>query len=459
MNPNLFDDILQKFINASPVTVMVRGLLEHLLSADKLDQFFENHSKKQYTRDLLFSTVVQLVLTVVLQIKLSVRSAYQKSNDITVSCASLYNKLNGLETTTSAELVRDISTQARALIKEMNAENPAWLHGYRTKLLDGNCIEATEHRLVALRNTKSGALPGKSLVVFDPQTELAIDVFPCEDGHAQERSLLEAVLKTIAENDLWVADRNFCTQLFLFGIEQKKAVFIIREHAQMPVEVVSEARFICNTETGQIYEQDVTLKSPEGIVYSARRIIVKLNTETRDGDIEIYLLTNLKKEVATAEKIAEIYQGRWGIETAFQRLEKHFNSEINTLGYPNAALFCFCLALVAFNLYAVVMAALRAANPTVNIKKEVSEYYIADDINSIYEGMDIAVDDNAWNIFRSLNCAQMAVLLIYLAQQVDLKKFKKHQRGAKKIKAEIKYDKKNPHVSTFKLLSNATDSP
>ncbi|MCK7580878.1 MAG: transposase [Chromatiales bacterium] len=56
--------------------------------------------------------------------------------------------------------------------------------------------------------------------------------------------------------------------------------------------------------------------------------------------------------------VAELYRARWGIETAFQKLESHLNSEINTLGYPKAALFSFCLALVAFNLYAIVMAAL-----------------------------------------------------------------------------------------------------
>ncbi|MBK8538088.1 MAG: transposase [Candidatus Competibacteraceae bacterium] len=60
-------------------------------------------------------------------------------------------------------------------------------------------------------------------------------------------------------------------------------------------------------------------------------------------------LSNLPEEIADALAIAEIYRKRWGIETAFQRLEAHFNSEINSLGYPKAALFGFCLALVAFN--------------------------------------------------------------------------------------------------------------
>ncbi|MDJ0595736.1 MAG: hypothetical protein QNJ72_38085 [Pleurocapsa sp. MO_226.B13] len=63
---------------------------------------------------------------------------------------------------------------------------------------------------------------------------LAIDLFPCEDGHAQERSLLSAVLKTVAPNDLWIADRNMCVLAFLLGIAQRQAAFVIREHASLP---------------------------------------------------------------------------------------------------------------------------------------------------------------------------------------------------------------------------------
>ena len=71
----------------------------------------------------------------------------------------------------------------------MGGTHPGLLPGYRVKFLDGNGIEATEHRLEVLRQTSAGALPGKALVVFDPRLGLAVDVFPCEDGHAQERSL------------------------------------------------------------------------------------------------------------------------------------------------------------------------------------------------------------------------------------------------------------------------------
>jgi IS4 transposase len=75
---------------------------------------------------------------------------------------------------------------------------------------------------------------------------------------------------------------------------------------------------------------------------------------------ESHVITNLSKSVANAKKIADLYRKRWKIETAFQELTEHLNSEINTLGYPPAALFGFCVALVSYMILSVIKAALRA---------------------------------------------------------------------------------------------------
>jgi len=106
-------------------------------------------------------------------------------------------------------LVRYASAQVSQIIESLGGTNPAPLSGYRLKLLDGNCIEKTEYRIKELRTLSAGPLPGKSLVVYDPVLRLPIDVFACEDGHAQERSLPKTVLSTIQANNAWVADRNF----------------------------------------------------------------------------------------------------------------------------------------------------------------------------------------------------------------------------------------------------------
>ena len=51
-----------------------------------------------------------------------------------------------------------------------------------------------------------------------------------------------------------------------------------------------------------------------------------------------------------------MYRRRWTIETMFQQLEAHLHSEVNTLGYPKAALFAFCVALAARRVRAALAA-------------------------------------------------------------------------------------------------------
>ena len=55
--------------------------------------------------------------------------------------------------------------------------------------------------------------------------------------------------------------------------------------------------------------------------------------------------------------VADLYRRRWTIETAFAEMEKVLNGEINALGYPKAALFSFCMALVAYNVLSTVKGA------------------------------------------------------------------------------------------------------
>jgi IS4 transposase len=133
-------------------------------------------------------------------------------------------------------------------------------------------------------------------------------------------------------------------------------------------------KFVRQSATGDVFEQRVEITAPKGQTLEVRRVVVELETPTRSGDKHLILLTNLPQETVDALTVAELYRARWGIETAFQKLESHLNSEINTLGYPKAALFGFCLALVAFNIYAIVMAALRATHRDQAINATVSEY-------------------------------------------------------------------------------------
>ena len=133
----------------------------------------------------------------------------------------------------------------------MDGARAPWLPGYQVKIVDGNALEASEHRLQELRGVEAGALPGQALVVYEPSVGLVRDVLPCEDGHAQERSLFAAVLGTVRAGDLGIADSNFCTQELLCTMDTRGASFVIRGHRGLPYEIGSPLRPLGRVETGR----------------------------------------------------------------------------------------------------------------------------------------------------------------------------------------------------------------
>src|ERR1035441_4159680 len=69
--------ILNRFMEQSPIPVMARSLLERVLTPAKLNNCFKKGAKRQYTRDLLFSSAFELMSMVVMKSQPSVNAAYQ----------------------------------------------------------------------------------------------------------------------------------------------------------------------------------------------------------------------------------------------------------------------------------------------------------------------------------------------------------------------------------------------
>src|ERR1700730_3171395 len=221
----------QTFVNERPICVMAQAVLENLFQPERHDALFERVAQRQYTRTLLFSALVDLLFAVVLCIEPSVYAGYRRRKKrLGVSDQAVYDKLDGMELGDAAALVEDSAQHAAAVIDALGARRQTWLTGYRTRIIDGNHLSATEHRPEVLRTTWAAALPGKVLDVIEPETGLSRHVLLTPDGHAQERSLLDEVLALVDKRDLWIADRNFCTLKFLFRIVAAKACFIIRQH-------------------------------------------------------------------------------------------------------------------------------------------------------------------------------------------------------------------------------------
>jgi hypothetical protein len=264
---------------------------------------------------LLFSAVVDLLGQVVLGVQPSVHAAYQaQATHLGISDQAIYDKLRHVEMRVLAELVRDAARQAAPVIEALQAAFPPLVPGYRAKFLDGNHLAASEHRLEPLRRTWAAPLPGQILVVLDQQCMLAREVVLCEDGHAQERSLLGHVLPFVEPADLWIADRNFCTVDFLCGIAARGGRFVVRQHGQLKGTLIGPRQYQGPIDTGEVYEQQLDLVNAHGDTVALRRITVALHEPTRDGDTAIHLLSNVPRRKASAQTLARSYGKRWTIE-------------------------------------------------------------------------------------------------------------------------------------------------
>jgi hypothetical protein len=442
----------QPFVNDRPICVLARATLEHLFEPQQLDELFVRTAVKQYSHKLLFSALVEMMVAVVLCVEPSVHAAYRKRKaSFAVSDQAVYDKLQAMELGISAALVADSAQKAAGVIDELGARRAPWLPGYRTRILDGNHLAATEHRIKELRTIWEAPLPGTTLVVMDPSTGLSTDIVQTPDGHAQERSLLDNVLELVRPRDVWLADRNFCTFKFLFRIDAAKAYFIIRQHGNMQGKLQGKRRLVGEGPTGKIYEQEIQLTF-EGEVRTFRRITIELLEPTRDGEVVMHLLTNLPKDEVSGAVVASLYRRRWTIETLFAEVTETLACEINTLCYPKAALFVFSLALLAANAVAVVKASLRAAHGEEEAD-QLSAYYLALEIKQVHEGMMVALPAENWRVFQAMTTKEFAATLKEIAAHADLARYQKSRRGPKKPPPKRTKYRNGGHVSTHKVLT------
>jgi hypothetical protein len=283
--------VFERFTARSPLSVMAQGAIEYALSESALNQVFEDNAEGQYTRELLFANVFDLMSVVVTGSYRSVCSAYKDLEEsIPVSLTSVYNKLQGIEANVSAEMVRYTAGRLLPVQSLTHGRRAPWLPGYTVRILDGNHLAATEHRLKETRHQAAAPLPGQALVLFDPEADLVTDVLLEEDGHAQERSLLGDVLGRLNAKDLVVADRNMCVRSFLLGIIGRGGYFAIREHAQVQWESAGKLRRLGRTDGGRLREQRVSIRNDQGELVFLRRVIVELDEPTRDGDNYVAVL-------------------------------------------------------------------------------------------------------------------------------------------------------------------------
>ncbi len=450
----IFDSLLEPFLKHRPVGVMIRGTLEYAFAGDDLDDLFRRAATTQYEHRLTFSSVVGLLAAVVTRRYASVHAAYRADPAaLAASLASVYDKLNHTDLAVAEALVRHTAGRLRPVLEAWPTEAQP-IPGLRLKVVDGNYLAGTDHRLAVLRGHGAAALPGMALVVRDHATGLLTELIADPDAYTNERGRIDRLLDHVRAGEVWVGDRNFCVQSLFAGIAARAASFVIRHHARTGIAPEGPLRSVGTTETGQVFEQSVTVG---GTTY--RLVVIRLAQPTRDGEAEIRLLTNLSPEQATAVAIAEAYRRRWTLEASFLEATRSVKCELATLGYPRAALLCFALALCACNALRVATHAVQVAHGADHPDEEVSSYYVANEAAAAFDGLEVVIPAAAWVPLRAMSGAVFAAWLVVVAGRAEWRKYRKTTRGPKKPVTKATAGRMAPHRSTHRLLLAAKNTP
>src|SRR5215218_5239162 len=431
---------------------MARLALERALPGDWIDTVFEEHRRWQYSRELLFSTVIELVTLVSSGLRPSLHAAARNMETLPVSLAALYDKVNRTEPAILRALVR--GSAGRLMPVAAGWRGGPSLPGWQVRVLDGNHLPASEKRLALLRGHRGAALPGQMLVVYDPDSGLVTDIVPSEDAHQSERAASAPLLDSAQPGQLWMADRLFCTRTILLGWQAAQASFLVREHGRHP-QLAAEGpwRACGRAEAGTVREQRIELA---GALGPWRRIELALDMPTEAGESVVRLWSNLPERV-DARQIARLYRRRWCIEGMFQRLEAALHSEIRSLGRPRAALLGFAVAVLAYNVLAVLQRCIERAHQGTGPAPQVSAYHLALQIRSGYEGMLIALPAERWSSYGDADPAAVAAHLTRLGRNVVPRQVAVSPRGPRRAtkKGYVDAAVARAHVATARVLAQA----
>jgi hypothetical protein len=140
----MMDAIFERFVAGTPITVMAQLGFERVLDPAWLDEVFDEYRGRQYERELLFSTVVDIVALVALGLQPSVHAAARSREELHVSLSSLYDKLNHTDPALGRALVKQSAQRLESVVEKFRARHPNVCPGYRVRIVDGNCLAPSD---------------------------------------------------------------------------------------------------------------------------------------------------------------------------------------------------------------------------------------------------------------------------------------------------------------------------
>lgn len=443
-------------ITVSPFTTLVRGVIDWMFPGSAWTRLHEDLAPQCRTRSLSIDAVCSLMVQVVSGSRRSVFASFTADQSrgtptIEASYQALYGKLGRMAPEFSCGLVRASAQRLTSLMKVAGCEElPGW-KGYRIRMIDGTQPNGSEHRLEVLRRLRAAGLPCRLVVLFDPALRMCVDAEANEDAYASEQVMAEPLFARARAKDLFVGDRHYCVTRLFLQMHDRQAYFVIRQHLpQLILKELGKAKRIGRVETGMVWEQPVQVTDGKtGRSMKLRRVIIKLDEPTENGDTEVRLLTNLPAR-KNAKKIARLYRKRWSIERHFDFIKNNLNGQIESLGQPRASIFAMCLSMVAGNALAVVKQTIASMHGEDEVE-QLSGYYLADEIAGNYRAVSALLTPSVLAELSELSAKRFWAWCRRVGREISLIALYAHPRGPKQPPPRKKSGKDRHHYSTHRL--------
>ena len=335
--------------------------------------------------------------TVVCRIRPSINAAYQKPTPLLgVTRKAVYDKLDRLEPGVAAALVRHTAPPSGRSSRPWAGDSRPGCRAIASRSSTATTWPGPSTGSRSCGPSGPGPCRGTPWSSSTRQLMLVTDVVPCEDGHAQERSLLDRVLGLgPARGPL---DRRPQLLHDRLPLRDRPPPGVLRDpparRRPCPGSSSASGGRAAGSRPGRSSSRRSGCEHEDGEVLVLRRITVRpgpADPGRRHRDPHPDQPAGRGRPGQDDRRVVpQAVDDRDGLRRTGGDAVR---GEINTLGYPKAALFAFCVALVSYNVLSVVKAALRSVHGAKVVTEEVSGYYLADEVAGTHRGMMIAIPE------------------------------------------------------------------
>lgn len=349
-----------------PLADAVLRLFDFTCQEERLQDLYQRHRGRSYSKILQFPTFVHLIADALLQHQGSGRKSFQAAQiagELSTSIRAPYDKLARLPLSLSIGL---LSRNTQALQEVFPADTavvqpPASLEKVKVIYYDGKKIKHVAKRLKALRKVRGHVLGGKLVVAQSMKTGMAVAMGACEDGERGDSVLVPAVLtevrRTTPEPCLHVGDSAFCdlVQMELFS-QRQGDYFLVRWNRKLHMLRDESRPALTGTDCrGLSYTEDWGWVGKPGD--PRRRSVRRIHLSRPGAAKDVVVLTDLlDSQVYPAEDLLEVYLHRWGMEGMFQQVTEVFSLHALIGSSPRATVFQASFCFVLYNMIQVLRA-------------------------------------------------------------------------------------------------------